>query len=876
MQVGHQESDLRHGWLAAVSSDNAVDVGSAVICSVSSPREAHDDRFSSTCVSGDAVDTSVTGNTSTSNRATGNIFNVTDSSLESDKGDMSPLAGAIANLEDICEDKIDNGKYSLPGSKGEHEQREYGCSWLHHNEDIKAQCSSKDLVSELTDKETEEKKVYPEVKHDSACSSQLHTVPVGNSLCSLHLHISVDSDSKIKGSDSKSSYLHATDRSQPTLCKSCGIDAVGLFTCNCTQDATETISGGSRSEAEAKAKAGVHRIATERDKMNYVTPPNEILMPTLVISKPETIKMVVGSGKANNELCPIESISVSQTYTPGITFIRENKVNATSSLDSSVSFSQAVPGLENKLSEDMSASVSEPIPPLSIGISSLAPNVDTFGVFEPFLNQNLGLSCTSTGIFSDNTSTPKLVPLSDSSASEPASVHPQLSSSCSKIQNSDAVPKYVTCSTNMNNTFQDFADNRKFSFGVPLKSKQTVAVGISNVFSRPLSSDTSFLQDIPPECSVSSDSCIWKSTNKTSPTVLGSFSRESSVFTGFKFCTLGSPISSSNISKLSDGGFQPSRTSSSVDSGRVFRCRAPCTESDMAASGTMENTYLKPGFRAGVNMCSNTGNISEQNTGCSSTTELSGTSASAFVSFGKLSLPPALTTDSLSVPNTSAVSVGLFGKELRIASSNSSVSSTKVTTVYQFGKHTPLSLTTGYQFGKHTPLSLTETGTEFAGINPCSSKVGFGSHFLSPKFEPLKETSLTKTAFDSVFSVNSAVDQKSPGKANDSAAPTSQSSLFPSGSTEMKQSDGRNAFDHVCTFKPVQSCSQSNFNNSVTSNGFSFGIPSAAASRSVLFSFMGSEEKSGCSSQLNLQRSRRSRRLRKFVLSVCIHDCCIS
>jgi hypothetical protein len=827
MQVGHQESDLQLSWLATDSLDKAGDVGSAENCSVSSPREAHDDRFSSTCVSGD-VCTSVTCNTSTSNRATGNIFNGTDISLESDKADMSPLAGTIANLEDICENKIDNGKYSLPESKGEHEQCEYGCPWLHNNKNIKAWCSSKDLVSELTDRGPEEKKVYPEVKHDSACSSQLHTLPVGNSLCGLDVRISVGSDSIINGSGSKSSYVHATDSSQPTL----------------TWDSTGTVSKGSINEAEAE----VHRIATERDTMNYVTPPNEILMPTLVISKPETIKMVVDSGKANTELCPIENISVSQTYTPGITFIRENKVNAISSLDSSVSFSQAVPGLSDELSEGMSASVLEPnLPPLSIGMSSLAPNVESFGVFEPFLNQNLGVSCTSTGVFSHSTSTPKLVP-----CSEPASVHPQLTSSCSKIQNSGAVPKYVTCSTNMNNTSQDFADNGKFNFDVSLKSKQTVAVGISNFFSRPLSSDTSVLQDMPPKCPVSSDLCIWKSTNKSSLTVLDSFSRELSVFTGFKFCTLGSPISSSSISKLSDGSFQPGRTSCSVDSGRVFRCGASCIESAMAVSGTRENTYLKPGFSAGVNMCSNTGNTSGQNTRCSSTTESSGTSASAFISFGKLSLPPALTTNVLSVPNTSAVSVGLFGNELRMASANSSVSSTTVTT--------------GYQFGKHTPLSLTGTGTEFAGFSPWSSKVGFGS----TKFEPLKETSLTKTVFANAFPVDSTVDQKSPGRANDSVATTSHSSLFPYGSTEMKQNDGGNVFDYASVFKPVQSSSQSNFTTSVTSNGFSFGIPSAAASRSVLFSFTGSEEKSGCSSQLNLQRrSRHSRRLRKFIL--CSH-----
>jgi hypothetical protein len=810
MQVGYQEPELQLSWLAD-SSDNAGDVGSAENCSLSSPRQARDDRFSSTCVSGDAVYTSVTCDISTSDRTAGNIFSGTDSSLEPGKGDMSPLVDAIENL-DICKDKIDDGKYNLPGSEEEREHHEYGYTQLHHNEDIKAHCSSKDLLSKPTDSEPEEKEVYPEVKHDRPYRSQLHTVRVENSLCSPDLHISVGSNSIINGSVSQSSYVHGTDISEPTLCKSCGIDAVGLFTCNCTRDATATISGGSRNEVKA-----VHRIATEQGKMNYVTLPNEVSMAALVTNKPETIKMVLNSGKAATELCPIESISVSQTYTPEISFTRENKVNATSSLDSSVSFSQTVPRPVSELSDDMSTIVSKPdLPSLCIGTHALAPNVQTFRVFEPFLNQNLGLSCPTTGFFSHNTSTPKIIPLSNSSG---------------------AVPKYVTCSTNMNNTFQDFADNRKFSFGVPLKSKETIAVGISNVWSRPLASETSFIQDVPPKCSVSSDSCISKNTNKSSATVLDSSSREPSVFTGFQFCTLGSPISSSSISKLSDGSFQLGSTSSSLDSGRVFKCGAPCTESVMAAAGTMRNTYLKPGVTEGVNTVGTSG----QNTGCSIATESSGLFA------GKLSPP------SLSVPNTSAVSMGLFGQELRIAAGNSSVSSTK--------------LTTGYQFGKPTSLSLTGIGTEFAGFNPCSSKLGFGTYFLSPKFEPLKETS---TAFADMFPGSSTGDQKSPGKASGSAAPT-HSSLFPSGSNEMKQSDGMNAFDYVSNFKPVASCLPSNFNTSLISNGLNFGIPSAAASRNVLFSFTGAGEKSGCSSQLNLQRrSRRSQRLRKFVLSVCI------
>jgi hypothetical protein len=707
-------------------------------------------------------------------------------------------------------------------------------------------------MSNPPDKGPEEKEVYPEMKHDSACSSQLqlsdmNTVPVGNGLCSPDLCISADSNSIVNGSVSKSSCAHVTDISEPTLCKPNSTDAVGLCTGNCTQDATETISGGNRNEAEAK----VHRIATDQGKINCMTLPNVILMPPLVISKPETIKMDFESVKTNTELCPVESISVSQTYTTGISVVRENKVNATSSLISSVSFSQIAPTSVNELSEDVSASVSQPnLPSLSTGISALASNEATCGVFEPFLNQNLGLSSPSTAIFSHNMSTAKIDPFSDSSASETAWFHPQLSSSCSKIQNFGAVPKYVTCSTNMNNTFQGFAENTNFNFGVPLKSKQTIAAGISNVFSRPLASETSFIQGIPPKCSVSSDSCIWKNANKSSVTVLESFSRESSVFTGFKFCTLGSPISSSSIFKPLDASFQLGTPSSALDSGRVFKSGAPCTELAMAAAGTVGNTYLEPGFTVlGVNVGSNRVNTSGQETGCGITT-----SASAFVSFGKPSVP-ALTANSLSLPNTSAVSVGLFGKEPRIASATSSVFSTKVTTGFQFGMETS---------------SLTGMGTKFSGFSPCSSKLGFGSHFESPKFEPLKDASLTKTAFANMFPVNSPGDFWSSSKASGSAAPGSHGSLLLSGSTEMKQNGCMNAFYGHSTFKAVPRLSPNNVNTTVISTGFSFGILSAAASSSELFSFTGSKEKSGCSSQLTLQRRSSSQRLRKFVLSILV------
>jgi hypothetical protein len=201
------------------------------------------------------------------------------------------------------------------------------------------------------------------------------------------------------------------------------------------------------------------------------------------------------------------------------------------------------------------------------------------------------------------------------------------------------------------------------------------------------------------------------------------------------------------------------------------------------------------------------------------------------------------------------MSIHLFGKQLRMTSASSSVSSTKVSN--------------GFQLSKHMSLSVTGTGTELTGFGPHGSKLGFGSHFRSPKFEPMENALLTKSAFANVFPMNSTGDSKSPGKVRGSAAHTSRSGFFQSGSPEMKQTDGINVFDH--TFKSPAPFPPSNCNTSIISNGFNFGIPSTSASHNVLFSFTGSQEKSGCSSQLNLQRRiRRSRRLRKFMYCVLI------
>jgi hypothetical protein len=143
---------------------------------------------------------------------------------------------------------------------------------------------------------------------------------------------------------------------------------------------------------------------------------------------------------------------------------------------------------------------------------------------------------------------------------------------------------------------------------------------------------------------------------------------------------------------------------------------------------------------------------------------------------------------------TAGRSIGLYGKEPGVTSVNSKV-------------------TNGFQFGKHTSLSVTGTG-----FGPHSSKLGFGSHFVSPKHQPLQNAS----AFANVLPANSNGDQKCSGRA----------CSFPSGSTELKQSDGHTAAPHT-----------------------------------ALFSFTGS----GCGSQLNLQRRPRcSRRFRKFVHFVLI------
>jgi hypothetical protein len=802
MAVSHQESDLQYG------SDNAEDEGLTGNCSVSSSRELHDDRFSSTCVSGDNVFTSVNYNSSTSGRPTGNVLSGTDSSLESDKGDMSHLGSAVANL-DICRDNSDNRKLSLPRSTEEHEQHEYVRSWLHHEKDIKT-----DLVCKPTDEVPEEEREgYPEVTHGSACSAQfqLHGGNSENGLCNPDLHISVNSNASVNGPNSESPCAHGADVSEPALCNPYGTDAVGLFTCNGAQDATETISCRNRNEAEAK----IHRIATEKSVMNYVSLHNEGLMLSLVISKPETMKMNVDCGKASTELIPIESISVSQSYAPGISLMRENKVNTTSSFDSDVSFSQTVPRCVDELSEDISASASQSsIPSLPIGISTLAVNVPL------------------TGTCSHDTSTS----ISDSSVPEPATVHPQLDSSCSNSKNIGAISKYVTCPTDMNYTLQGLTDNSEFSVGV-------------HVFSRPLASETALIQDVPLKCSVSFDSCILRNTNKSS--VLDSFSRESSVFTGITFCTLGSPILSSSISGLFNTSFPLSATSSALDRGGVFKCMAPCTESAMAPAGRMGNTYLKPGFTTEADMCSDTVHTPVQNTKCSMTMESSGLPAVAFVNSEKLSLPT-LTNNVFSLPSTASMSIGLFGQKLGFKSVSSSISSTKATN--------------GFQFGKHTSMSVTGTGTTFTGFHPHSSKLGFGSHIHSPKHEPLQNASLTKSAFANGFPVNTTGDQKSPGRSSGSAARTSRSSSFPFGSTELKESDGISVLDRASTFQSAALFSPSNCNSSA----FGFGTSSAASpSHNALFNFTGS----ACSSQSSLpRRSRRSQRFRKIVYSLLIYD----
>jgi hypothetical protein len=766
MAVGRQELDLQCG------ADSAGDEGS--------PREVHNDRFSSTPVSGDNVFTSLICNPSTCGRTTGNVLSGTHTSFESDKGDMNPLINAIANL-DICKDNVDNRKFGLRGSTEEREQHDYVNPWLHSEKDIKAVYCSKDLVCKPTDEVPEEEREgYPEVKHDSACSAQLNINDknTGVSLCSPDLHISVNSNTSVNGSDS----AHGTDISEPTSCSPYGKDAVGLFTCNGTRDATETFSRGSKNEAEAE----IHRIATEKCTMNYVTLPNEVSMPSFIINKPETLKMDVECGKRNTELFPIESISVSQTYAP--------EISTTSSFDSDVNFSQTVPRCMN---ESMSVSQSSS-PSLPVGISTLAAHVP------------------STGTCSHNTSTSKIVCTSDSCAAEPATVCPQLSPSCSNIKDTGAIPKNVTCSADMNYTLQGLADNTKFDVSVPLKNKQTNACGICDVFSRAIASEPASIQAVPLKCPVSSDSCIWGSVNKSTATVLDNSSRESSVVTGITFCTLGSPISSSSVSGLFDASFPLSTTSSELDRGRVFKCMAPCTESAVAAAGSVENTCLKPGFTAEVKMCSDAVDTPAQNTKCSMTSESSGLPAWSFFSPDRRSLPIS-TNNVFSFPNTNP-----FGKELGVTSVSSLVSSTKVTN--------------GFQFGKHTSLSVTGTGTTFVGFGPHSSKLGFGPNFHSPKYKPLQNPSLTKSPFGNVLPVTSTWGLRA----------GCSSSLFPSGSSEPKQNDASNC---------------------AVSNGHSFGTSSAAAPSHKAFSFNSSK----CNSQMNPQRrSGRSRRFREFLYPVLI------
>jgi hypothetical protein len=415
-------------------------------------------------------------------------------------------------------------------------------------------------------------------------------------------------------------------------------------------------------------------------------------------------------------------------------------------------------------------------------------------------------------------------------------------------------------------------------------------LGVNDVLSNVSASKNSFAVDMPPKLSALPESHILKSTNKSSSTVLGSLSRDSSVFSGVHFCTLSAPISSTSISKPVVTNSHLSSISSDLEFslrfGTSVKCGAPCTESAMdtclSSMGTVGSTCLKPGFKqTRVNVYSKTKNTSQQNSGCFNTKIGSlNTAASAFISCGTVSscaatiqsslslsnssvlsinqlehvsrientttadfstLGSILTTEtSVSSPNTSVVSTGHFRQVSRIDTTTCAVPSTNVTAGLS-----------GFWYSKKT--SSLEEGTGFSRFRHCSSKPVFGCDLNSSKYESVEDTSVRKDMLGSVFQVNSPGNQSPAEKASKGTTLNNGSStLFTVGPTEMKH-DNAKTFHKDFMWEPNTAVASNNFNEDIISNRFTFGIPSPATSSGVLFSFSGSDRTSKYNSKLHLR-----------------------
>jgi hypothetical protein len=910
MQVGCQESNMLLG--GSDHPDVVKDETSTENCSVSSSSQTCENIVSSKYVSSDAAavhginskyaytDAVFPSDESTSERPRSkNMSGGEDCSLGAlHKGDISPLVGAVATLDIFSSNKIDVGNLISASSKEECELQESGFSSLHHNQVCKIPCSSKDLVYKSTDKATEEKEVYQEMKNDDACSSQLRSsnfsdsstsvTSVRSNLCIHDSHISKNNNPAVKDCVNKSPDSRTVDISLLPL------DMPFAF--NCSEDAATPSFFGCKNKVETVSLSG--GIVTHQSEVNCVTLPSEILVPPVITkfpcSKLEVIKLNVDSEEEKAECYPSESANVSQTYTntTGVTVISENKETAINTFsieatETCVSFSGIVP---RELNDIVSMSTSQPdVPHTSVGISTSAPDIATCGSFEPFLSQNMGLSkplpLPSAGIFHCNTSRSKTDSISDSFTSW---LQPQRDSFVNTTQNFGSVPKSVTNFTNSNKLFQNVADKTKGSVSFSLKSEQDTALGVSP--SMP-ASKSSFAVDVPIKLTASPDSCILKSTNESSITVSDSLSRDLSVFSGVQFCTLSSPISSSSISKSGDTNFHLGTTSSdlefSLGFGASLKCGAPCTESSMdtalSSMGKAGSTCLKPGFiQSGVNVYSNTVDTLRQNNGSFNIkTDSSGAASSAVISCGILSFSALTTQSSLSLPNSSVVSTGQLGQVPRIENTTSAVYSalgspilttktsvclpnSSVVSTGQFGQVSRIENTTfavpstnitagPSSFYYSNQRSSLVKGTEFSRFSHCSSKPVFRSDFNFPKYESVKDTSVRKDIFGTVFQVNSPGNQSSTEKAsNRTVLGNGSSTLFTFGSTEMKH-DNTNIFYKDFMWKPIGTEASNNFNTDIINNRFTFGIPSPTTSSSVLFNFSGSDKTSKRNSKLHLQ-----------------------
>lgn len=929
MQDGHQESNLMLDG-SEDHPDMVKDEISTENCSVSSPSQSHDNVFSSKyvpsdaaavggsnskCVENGAVSPFVTCNESTSEREksgkTGSDEGRSVGAL--DTGDINPLLGAVAAL-DICGyNRNVGGKFTSSSLKEEYEQHESG-SFLHHNQVCKIPCSGKDLMSKSTDKATEIKEVYQEMKSESACSLQPRsinfldsTTSVGSSLCSHNSHISETSNSVVSDHVNKSPYPHTVDISLPL--------SDMKFSFNCNQDATTPSFFGKENKVESAHVSLSGGVIIDQSKVNYVTLPSEILVPPVITKFPcdklEVIKMNADSEEKMAKCCPSESANMPQTHTntTGITVIaesRETLINTTSSVEAAeayVSFTGIVP---RELSGSVSISTSQPdIHRKSVGISTSAPNLQTCGLLEPFLSQNVGLSKSlpllSAGIFDCNTS-----------RSKTSLLQPEVSF-VSKTKNSGSFPNSAAIFTAPNRFYQNVADKAKSSFSVSPKSEQNSALRVTGVSSSIPTSKNSFAADIPLRFSSSPDSSILKSTNDSSVAVLNSLSRNSSVDPDFfQFCTRNSPVSLSAVSKPVATNFHLGTTSSdlkfSLGSGTSFKCRTPCTETSVdSAQSSMcivGSTCLKSGFMwSGANV-----NLSKENTLQQNrqdvTTESVGIAASAFVSHGTPDFST-VTTQSLSFSDSSAVSVDQLGRQVPRIENTSTVSSTGVfpavttktssfpnSSVMSTGLFEQVSRIVNTRFVAFLPnittgasglqlsnqASALDKGPEFSRFSHCSSKPLFGSDVNFSKYESVKDTSVRKNVFGSVFQVNSPDVQSSTEKAsNETALSNGNRKLFTFGATELKHDD-TNTFNKDFKREPVTAVASDNFSTDIIDNKVTSGILSPLTSGDVLFNFSGSDKMSKRKSKLHIQgrsklhlqgRSCNSEQTRscKFILS---------